>query len=306
MRTRWIIYLGAAMLAGALGSALLGPGPVKAVSRDMVDLQASVNQLIMGQQALQTALTQNAAVERTLIEQSTDSVNKLSSSMSSLEKSMQDLQATSGARLDSMSTQVQGVSDNLQEALARMAKLNQQLTDAQNAIQGIDAKLASGAPPSAPGLSPTAGASAPGNPAIPGAPPTASAAAPLPSGDLLYSNGLRDANGRKYDLATQEFQQYLQYYPDSDLASNAQFWLGEIAFAQEDYQGAADQYSKVIDNYPKSGKLVQAHLKKGLALVSLGQKTAGIRELRLVVQKYPGTDEERRARAKLKDLGVAA
>ncbi len=98
----------------------------------------------------------------------------------------------------------------------------------------------------------------------------------------------------------------MQYYPDSDLASNAQFWLGEIAFAQEDYQGAADQYSKVIDNYPKSGKLVQAHLKKGLALVSLGQKTAGIRELRLVVQKYPGTDEERRARAKLKDLGVTA
>ncbi len=164
MRTRWIIYLGAAMLAGALGTALLGPGPVKAVSREMVDLQASVNQLIMGQQALQTALTQNAAVERTLIEQSTDSVNKLSGSLSSLEKSMQDLQATSGARLDSMSTQVQGVSDNLQEALARMAKLNQQLTDAQNAIQGIDAKLASGAPPSAPGLSPTAGAGAPGNP----------------------------------------------------------------------------------------------------------------------------------------------
>lgn len=313
MQTRWVFYMSAAMLAGAMGSALLGPAGVGAVSREMVDLQSSVNQLIMGQQNLQTALTQNAAVEKTLIEQSSDAVNKLSGSMNSLEKSMQDLQATSGARLDTMSTQVQGVSDNLQEAMARMAKLNQQITDTQNAIQAIDAKLSSGAP-SAP-LSgtpggPAASAPAPNNgfPTGGGTPTAAanSAPTPPPSGDLLYSNGLRDLNGKKYDLSTQEFQDYLKYYNDSDLASNAQFYLGEIAFAQEDYQGAADQYSKVIDKYPKSFKLAPAHLKKGLALVALGQKAAGIRELRVVVQRYPGTDEERRARDKLKAMGVTS
>ena len=216
-----------------------------------------------------------------------------------------------------MSTQVQGVSDNLQEAMARVAKLNQQLTDTQNAIQGIDAKLSSGGAPSASPLTPNGvpggpgpGASAPNNgfPGGGGTPTAAANAAPVqpPSGDLLYSNGLRDLNGKKYDLATQEFQDYLKYYTDSDLASNAQFYLGEIAYAQEDYQGAADQYSKVIDKYPKSYKIVPAHLKKGLALVAAGQKADGIRELRVVVQRYPGTDEERRARAKLKDLGVTS
>ena len=135
------------MLAGALGGALLGPAPVGAVAREIVELQQSVNQLIQGQQSIQTALTQNQAVEKTLIEQSLDSVNKLSATMGNLQKNVEDLQATSGARLDTMSTQVQGVSDNLQELLARMGKLNQQLTDAQNAIQSIDAKLASAAPP---------------------------------------------------------------------------------------------------------------------------------------------------------------
>jgi len=43
-----------------------------------------------------------------------------------------------------------------------------------------------------------------------------------------------------------------------------------------------------------------------MALLELGQKTPGIRELREVVRRYPGTEEERSARAKLKELGVAA
>src|SRR5580765_7569005 len=147
MRKRWIVYLGASMLAGALGGALLGPTPVGAVAREIVELQQSINQLIQGQKEIQTALTQNSAVQKTLMEQSMDTVNKLSGTMTSLQKSVQDMQANSGARLDTMSTQIQGISDNLQETLARMGKLNQQLTDAQNAIQGIDAKLASSAPP---------------------------------------------------------------------------------------------------------------------------------------------------------------
>jgi TolA-binding protein len=46
-------------------------------------------------------------------------------------------------------------------------------------------------------------------------------------------------------------------------------------------------------------------LKKGMALLELGQKNSGVKELREVVKRYPGTEEERRARAKLKDMGVA-
>jgi tol-pal system protein YbgF len=324
MQKRSIVFLGVAMLAGALGGALFGPAPVGAVAREIVELQQSVNQVLQSQQAIQTQITQNQAVEKTLIEQSLDSVNKLSATMGGLQKNVGDLQATSGSRLDSMSTQVQGVSDNLQELMARVGKLNQQLTDAQNAIQGIDSKLASSAPPAtaptgAPGTpggdasafptNPAPGAPlAPGAAAAPYAAPTtpAAPAASAPSSDLLYSNGLRDLNGRKYELAGQEFQDYLKYYSSTDLASNAQFYLGEIAFAQEQYQRAVDAYGKVIDKYPRSFKLAPAHLKLGLALLQLGEKTMGVRELRTVVRMYPGTDEERRARAKLKDLGEAA
>ena len=316
MRKRSIAYVAAAMLAGALGGALLGPAPVGAVAREIVELQQSVNQIIQGQKDLQTAMAQNAAVDKTLMEQSMDTVNKMTGTMMALQKTVQDMQASSGARLDTMSTQIQGISDNLQETLARMGKLNQQLTDAQNAIQGIDAKLAGGAPPPVASAPPTPGAngtpgaaSLPGGlPPAPGAPPTSPAALPpgSPSADLLYSNGLRDLNGKKYELAAQEFGDYLKYYGTTDLASNAQFYVGEIFFAQQQYDQAIDAYGKVIDNFPKSFKLAPAHLKRALALISLGEKTSGVSELRMVVKTYPGTDEERRAKAKLQELGLAS
>lgn len=321
MRKRPMAFVAAAMLAGALGGALLGPAPVGAVAREIVELQQSVSQLIQGQKDLQTAMAQNAAVDKTLMEQSMDTVNKMTSTMMALQKTVQDMQASSGARLDTMSTQIQGISDNLQETLARMGKLNQQLTDAQNAIQGIDAKLASNAPiPSAAppiggaNSAPGAASSAPppgfgGLPPESGVPPAAaSSAAPgsAPSADLLYSNGLRDLNGKKYDLAAQEFSDYLKYYGTTDLASNAQFYLGEIFFAQQQYDQAIDAYGKVIDNFPKSFKLAPAHLKRALALIALGEKTSGVSELRMVVKTYPGTDEERRAKAKLQEMGVAS
>ncbi len=97
----------------------------------------------------------------------------------------------------------------------------------------------------------------------------------------------------------------LKYYGDTDLASNAQFYLGEIAYSQKQYEQAVAEYDKVLGNYPKSFKLAPARLKKGMALIELGQKNPGVRELRDVVKRYPGTEEERRARGKLKELGVA-
>jgi chaperonin cofactor prefoldin len=146
--TRWTVYLATAMLAGASGGALLPPRPVAAVSREMVELQESVKQIIQGQKDIETTLVQNAAVSKTLTEQSMNRVNKKTGDMAALQRTTQVTQANSGARMDSISTQIQGISDNLQVTLARMGKLNQQLTDLQNALQGIDAKLADSGPAS--------------------------------------------------------------------------------------------------------------------------------------------------------------
>ncbi len=303
MRTRNILLFSGAMFASAVAGSLVGPRPVLAVAREIIELQRDVTSILQGQKDLQTQMTQDHTVQRTLIEQSSDSVNKLNTTMSGLQKSVQDVQANSGTRLDTMSTQVQGLSDNLEEIKSRIGKLNQQLVDLQNSVQNIDARLAGGTPVGA--TAPTgAGASAPSGAAVP---PRSDAAAPggaSPSADTLYSNGLRDITSGKYDLARSEFADYLRYYGETDLASNAQFYLGEIAYSQKRYDQAVTEYDKVLGNYPKSFKLAPARLKKGMALIELGQKNPGVRELREVVKRYPGTEEERRARAKLKELNI--
>ena len=303
MRTRNILLFSGAIFASAVAGSLVGPRPVLAVAREIIELQRDVTSILQGQKDMQTQMTQDHTVQRTLIEQSSDSVNKLNATMSGLQKSVQDVQANSGTRLDTMSTQVQGLSDNLEEIKSRIGKLNQQLVDLQNSVQNIDARLAGGTPVGAP--APTgAGASAPNGAAVP---PRSDAAAPggaSPSADTLYSNGLRDITSGKYDLARSEFADYLKYYGETDLASNAQFYLGEIAYSQKRYDQAVTEYDKVLGNYPKSFKLAPARLKKGMALIELGQKNPGVRELREVVKRYPGTEEERRARAKLKELNI--
>lgn len=292
MRIRNIVMFAAAVLAGMIVGSLMGPRPVVGVSREMIDLQRDVTTLLQGQKDMSTQITTDNTVIKTLLGQSNDNVNKLSGTMGVLQKSVQDVQANSGARLDTMSTQVQGLSDNLEEIKSRLGKLNQQLVDLQNAVQSLDAKIPAATPPTtAPGATttPTAGSSP-----MPAAPPA----------DILYSNGLRDITSGKYDLARQEFLDYLKYYGTTDLAGNAQFYLGEVAYAQKQYDQAVSEYDKVVVNYPKNGKVAPALLKKGMAHLELGQKTSGIRDLREVAKRYPGTDEERRARAKLKELGV--
>jgi tol-pal system protein YbgF len=297
MRFRNVAMFCAALVAGALLGSLMGPSPVQAVARELIELQRDVTSLLQGQKDLATQITQDNTVMKTLIQQSGDNVTKLNTTMSGLQKSVQDVQANGGARLDTMSTQVQGVSDNLEEIKSRLGKLNQQLVDLQNTVQSLDAKISNSAAPA--GTVPAAGGTAA---------PTGAALAPAssaPSADTLYSNGLRDITSGKYDLARSEFQDYLKYYGETDLASNAQFYLGEIAYSQKQYGNAVTEYEKVLTTYPKSFKLAPARLKKGMALIELGQKTSGVRELREVIKRYPGTEEERRARARLKELGVA-
>ena len=268
-----------------LALALLVPASLPAQKKEIIQLQTDMARLSDTVRDLQRAVDERFAIQKTLVEQALDAISKLNISIGALQKTMQDVQANSGARLDSMSTQVQALSDNLEDVKVRLGRLDQKLAEVQTTLQGFDAKLASSVPP---------------------APAPGAALAPPPSADVLYSNGLRDIQGGKYDLARQEFQDYLKYYPDTDLASNAQFYLGEINYAEKRFREAIAEYDKVLDNYPRSFKLAPARLKKGMALQELGERSAAIREYREVVRRFPGTEDARRANAKLRELGAAA
>jgi len=290
LRTRWLALALASTFFGALAGAILMPQPAGAISREMIQLQQQVAQLLQAQQDLRSTVDTNSSALKTLVQQTADSVNKLNGEMAAVQRTVQDAQANSGSRIDTLTQQTQGLSDNLQDVQARVAKLSQQLSDVQNLLQSIDSKVSGGAPGAAAAASgPGAGG---GNPPSPATPPI--------SADTLYQNALRDYTSGKYDLAHQEFADYITNFPSNDLASNSQFYLGEIAYAQNNFKSAIAAYDTVLTNYPKSFKIAASLLKKGMAELELGQKTAGARDLREVVRRFPGSDEARRARARLR------
>jgi len=120
LRKRWIVLALLAVFLGALGGAMLAPQPAGAVNRDMVQLQQQVAQLLQGQQDLRSAIDTNSASLKTLVQQQLDSVSHLSTQMGALQTAIQQVQANSGARIDTMAQQTQGLSDNLQDVQARV------------------------------------------------------------------------------------------------------------------------------------------------------------------------------------------
>jgi tol-pal system protein YbgF len=301
VRNRSVVMFLMVLALGFCFGVMYSPAPAGAASKEMIQLQQDVSRLIDSQKALETSVEQKHAVLKTLLEQSLDGVNRLNTNIGGLTQTVQQVQANTGNRLDTMGTQMQAVVDNMDELKSRLAKLNQQMAETQSSLQSIDAKMGGGAPQA----QPTGGA--PPDTATPNtaasAPAPVTSAAP-PSADVLYASARRDLDTGKYDLARQEFQDYLKYYRNTDLAGNAEFYLGEVSFAQGHYQDAVSAYDSVLLDYPKSFKLAAARLKKAMALLELGQQAAGIRELREVVRRHPGTEEARRANAKLHELAV--
>jgi tol-pal system protein YbgF len=254
-----------------------GVTPVWCVNKDMVQLQTQVQDLQDRIAHMQQSFDERMGVLQHLIEQSTDRANKVATSVTDLQTTMQKQQTDSGAHTDQLSGQIQALNDTLDELKARLGKVSKQLEDMQAAQQSISAQQTQQQQQSS---------------------------APPP--DVLYNNALRDYQAGKNDLAAQEFADYVKYYPNTDLAGNSNFYLADIQFRQGNYQAAAKTYDQVLQSFPDGNKAAAAELKKGLALIELGQQEAGIAALRHVIQRYPKSNEALQARERLRKLGVAA
>ncbi len=102
--------------------------------------------------------------------------------------------------------------------------------------------------------------------------------------------------------ARQGFTGFLEDYPNSNLAPNARFWLGESYFGKKEFQRAIDAYDKVEIDYPGSEKVPAAILKKGYAYLALKDKKRASSAFKQVVTLYPKTVEAGKASDKLTQL----
>jgi tol-pal system protein YbgF len=250
------------------------------VSKEMVQLQTQVQQLQEQMTAMQRSFDERMGVMNNLVQQDADAVNKVGAAITALQTAIQKQQTDSGTRVDQISGQIQALNDSLDELKARLTAVSKQLNDIQSAqstqLASDTAKLQQ-----------------------------QQALAQAPPPDVLYNNALRDYNSNNTDLATQEFSDYIKYYPNTDMAGNCYFYLGEMQFRQGNYQQAAQDYDQVLQNFPSGNKAASAQLKKGFALIELGKQDDGVAELRHVIQRYPKSNEALQARERLHKLGVS-
>ena len=257
----------------------IGLAPAWGVSKEMVQLQTQVQQLQEQMTAMQRSFDERMGVMKNLVEQDTDAVNKVANALNALQTTLVKQQNEGGSKADQLSGQIQTLNDTLDELKVRLAKVSKQLEDMQAAQQSASAQQAQQQ-----------------------AQQQAMAQAPAP--DVLYNNALRDYNGGNNDLASKEFSDYVKFYPNTDLAGNAYFYMGELQFRGGNYQQAVTSYDQVLQNFPSGNKAASAQLKKGFALIEMGQKDDGVTELRHLIQRYPKTNEALQARERLKKLGV--
>lgn len=104
------------------------------------------------------------------------------------------------------------------------------------------------------------------------------------------------------DAAMHGFSQFLTEYPTSDLAANAQYWLGECYYGKKDYARAIEAFDRVKAGYPSSEKVPSALLKKGFAYLALKDRNRASSVWRQVVDGYPNSPEAGKALEKLAQL----
>lgn len=212
----------------------------------------------------------------------TGAVQNLQIGLSSQEKRLTTPVATMSSKVDEISNEVGGFREQLAEINSSIRKMQAQMTDIANAIKILQA------PPAAPGA-PTGG----------DAPP------PGMTAQTLYDGARQAKAAGQLDLALQQFNDYLRYYGQTDLAPNAQFYIGETYYSQQKYDDAIQAFDSVLEKYPEGTKTLDAMYMKGMALARKGDRTAATAEFRALVKQSPSSEQAAKARDQLKRLTAA-
>jgi len=316
-------------LAAALLVVIFVTAPAFAANKDMIELQTKVQALLDAVARLQQSNDERMGVLRDLVQQNSDSVNRMSITVNELQKQFAAGQTAQGGKVDQVSGQIQALNDSLDEIKARMNRLEKAMNDVSTQQQNLNQTIQSmpqAAPATVPGTAPGTGQPLPQT-TTPDAtiPPTqvstmaAPSPVPVPAGrrgaptappvgtalvDDMYKSAFNDFMAARYAVASAEFGDIIKTYPDSQLAGNAFYYLGEIDFRGAHYSTSVKDYDKVIEQFPDNNKVPAAHLHKGQALVEMQLKDAGIREFRSLIQRFPNSPEAAQARAKLTALGA--
>ncbi len=295
MRASRLLLLGMA-LAPAI---LLGQKKEELVSiqRDVAQLEDNVKQL-------QKSLDDKMAALTALMQQSLDASNRNAATLAAMQKEVDqklaDQQtklvapmATLGMKVEDMSGDFGKVRENVAELVRKFNDLDAKVTDISQTVRTLAAQQTIAPPPAPTGTTPETTAQQ-----TPSGPPAGM------SSELSYQAAYSDYMGKKDDLALDEFAKYIQYFPTSAHAPEAQYYIGQIYFRAESWDDAAKAFDAVLEKFPKNPKTSEAQYMKAVALMHGKHKTAAGTEFNSFLADYPDSPHARDAHKHLRELGL--
>jgi tol-pal system protein YbgF len=117
-----------------------------------------------------------------------------------------------------------------------------------------------------------------------------------------YEVAWQNLEKRDYRIAIGRFKDFQKKHPKSNLAANAQYWIGESHYALREFDQAIIEFDAVRTKYPEAAKVPAALLKQAYAFAELGEKSNARLLLQEVVEKYAQTPEATQAKQKMKSL----
>jgi tol-pal system protein YbgF len=264
--TRAVVALGL-----ALAYVALAPATASAADREHQQIMADLR--ILQEQTLQLQALM------TDLGEALKAVNSRIEDQTSLERKAF---ADAKVQADTMSGDIRIVREKVDETNVRLGTITQELESLRQAIPepgatasqvpiNNDASAAAGTPPA--GVPPATGGSTP--------------TAVLQQPQRLYDSAWGDYTAGNYTLAIQGFQMYLQSFPKSTRAHEAQLYIAEsLAWEKKDMDAIA-AYDRVISNYPGSASVPTAYYKRGLAFERLGETARARESYEAVLKQFP-------------------
>ena len=111
----------------------------------------------------------------------------------------------------------------------------------------------------------------------------------------IYLQAFGDYASGRYQTAILGFETFLQRFPNNSYASNAQFWLGDCYFNQQQYAQAAQEFEKVLNNYSNAPKSPDALLKIAIAKLQLGETDEARQAVDKLSRRYPKSPATQKA-----------
>lgn len=223
-----------------------------------------------------------------------DEMQKLSDSVAQLSAQVAELLKKSGIsdeRISAVARNQADLAQSKENFTLSVQFFKEELNDLKNSLNKLDDKIMN-LQAGTGGTSPAGTANA--------AIPAANAQAQDPSS--IYYAAYSDYIKENFDLAIEGFRQFIRNFPESTLADNSLYWIGECYYAKKKYQDAINTFNELLVKYKDGDKAAAAILKKGYALIEMGRQSEGIAILKDLISRFPLSEEASLAGQKIKEF----